>query len=90
MKDDPFDRAYMQAVGEFLSEKRKMSGRTLDDIAFVIDIKWNTLYKYERGDRQIPIEVLQKLCRFYNVDFLQTFRDINNRAIDIMMKELKK
>lgn len=37
------------------------------DIAQYLHIKQNTYSQYENGQRQLPIEVLIKLAKYYNV-----------------------
>ena len=45
---------------------------TQQEIANYLHIKQNTYSQYENGHRQIPIDVLIKLARYYNtsIDYL--------------------
>ena len=47
------------------------------DIAAFLHIKQNTYSQYENGKRQLPIEILISLARFYNVstDFILGLTD---------------
>lgn len=40
---------------------------TQQDIADILWCKQNTYQQYESGKRQIPVEVLKKLCLYYGV-----------------------
>lgn len=40
---------------------------TQQDIADVLWCKQNTYQQYESGKRQMPVEVLKKLCLYYGV-----------------------
>ena len=45
---------------------------TQKEIADFLHIKQNTYSQYENGHRQVPIDVLVKLARYYNtsIDYL--------------------
>lgn len=40
---------------------------TQEQVAEVLDVAQTTYSQYELGKRQIPIDTLIKLCKFYNV-----------------------
>lgn len=50
-----------------LREIREDNGYTQAYIAEQLNIRQNTYCQYERGQRQISIELLVKLAKFYNV-----------------------
>ncbi|MBR1625233.1 MAG: helix-turn-helix transcriptional regulator [Clostridia bacterium] len=50
-----------------LKELREENGVSQKQIAEYLSIKQNTYSQYETGKRQLPIELLIKLARFYNV-----------------------
>lgn len=50
-----------------LKELREDSDITQSVIAQYLHIKQNTYSQYENGQRQIPIDVLIKLAKYYNV-----------------------
>ena len=59
-------------MGERLRYLRKEKNISQQDIAAFLHIKQNTYSQYENGKRQLPIEILISLARFYNVstDFI--------------------
>ena len=50
-----------------LRELREENGYTQTDVAKFLNVKQNTYSQYETEKRQLPIDVLIKLSRFYNV-----------------------
>ena len=50
-----------------LKELREDSDITQSVIAQYLHIKQNTYSQYENGQRQLPIDVLIKLAKYYNV-----------------------
>ena len=50
-----------------LRELREDRDLTQQDIADVLWCKQNTYQQYESGKRQMPVEVLKKLCLYYGV-----------------------
>ncbi|MBP3939236.1 MAG: helix-turn-helix transcriptional regulator [Clostridia bacterium] len=50
-----------------LKDLREDSDLTQQKIAEYLNIKQNTYCQYERGLRQIPIDLLVRLAEFYNV-----------------------
>ena len=55
-----------------LRDLREDNDLTQTHIAKLLIIKQNTYSQYESGVRQIPIDTLVKLCKFYNtsVDYI--------------------
>ncbi|MBQ2740818.1 MAG: helix-turn-helix transcriptional regulator [Clostridia bacterium] len=64
-------------MGERLRYLRKEKNISQQDIAAILHIKQNTYSQYENGKRQLPIEILISLARFYNVstDFILGLTD---------------
>ena len=50
-----------------LKELREENNLKQEDIARFLNIKQNTYSQYENFKRQLPIDALIKLARFYNV-----------------------
>ena len=50
-----------------LKELRQISNKTQIEIAKILNIQQNTYSQYENEIRQIPIEYLIMLAKFYNV-----------------------
>jgi len=61
-----------------LRDLREDSDFTQNQIADELNIKQNTYSQYENGSRQIPIESLVKLAKFYNtsVDYILELTDV--------------
>ena len=55
-----------------IKELREDMDLTQQEIADYLHIRQNTYSQYENGHRQIPIDVLIKLSRYYNtsIDYL--------------------
>ena len=55
-----------------LRDLREDNDLTQTHIAKSLNIKQNTYSQYESGVRQIPIDTIVKLCKFYNtsVDYI--------------------
>ncbi|MDO5399046.1 MAG: helix-turn-helix transcriptional regulator [bacterium] len=55
-----------------LRDLREDSDLTQKQIAEILNVKQNTYSQYETGQRQIPIEALIKLAKFYktSTDYL--------------------
>lgn len=64
-----------------IRDLREDSDLTQKAIADYLHIKQNTYSQYENGHRQIPIDVLIKLARFYNtsLDYLVGETDVKER-----------
>ena len=50
-----------------LKELREDRDLTQQQISDILNCKQNTYQQYESGKRQIPTQVLIKLCLYYNV-----------------------
>ena len=64
-----------------LKELREDNDIKQKDIAKYLHIKQNTYSQYENGQRQIPIDVLISLAKFYNtsIDYLLNQTNIKER-----------
>lgn len=64
-----------------IKDLREDSDLKQHDIAKLLHIKQNTYSQYENGHRQIPLDALIKLARFYNtsIDYLVGETDIKTR-----------
>ena len=50
-----------------LRDIREDRDLTQQNIADILNVKQNTYQQYESGTRQIPIEALIALCKYYNL-----------------------
>ena len=62
-----------------IKDLREDADLTQKQIADFLHIKQNTYSQYENGHRQIPIEVLIKLARFYNTSIDYLVGETNNK-----------
>lgn len=90
MKEGSIDHAYASVISEFLTEQRKKSGRTLAEVGKIFGVGANTIYRYEAGQREIPLDLFRRLCVLYGVDFEESFREISQKATDRIIREGKK
>lgn len=60
-----------------LKELREENGISQKNIAEILHIKQNTYSQYETGTRQIPIDLLITLAKYYNVsvDYILNLTD---------------
>ena len=54
-------------LAEKLKELRLERGETQQAVAKLLNVKQNTYSQYETGQRQLPLEALKNLARFYEV-----------------------
>ncbi len=50
-----------------LKELREDRDLTQQEIAVILNCKQNTYQQYESGKRQLPLQALIKLCKFYKI-----------------------
>ena len=63
-----------------LKDLREDSDITQKQIAEYLHIKQNTYSQYENGQRQVPIDILIKLARFYktSTDYILRLTDVKD------------
>ena len=62
-----------------LKELREANSKTQKEIAEILNIQQNTYSQYETGQRQISLEFLVELAKFYkvSVDYILGLTDID-------------
>ena len=62
-----------------LKELRESNNKTQSEIAKILNIQQNTYSQYENGQRQIPLEFLVTLAKYYNVsvDYILNLTNID-------------
>ena len=62
-----------------LKELRETNGKTQKEIAEILNIQQNTYSQYETGQRQISLEFLVELAKFYkvSVDYMLGLTEID-------------
>lgn len=53
--------------GQRLKQLRKEHGLTQTQLAEVIDVTQSSIYHYEKGNRKIPMSVLEKFAAFFEM-----------------------
>lgn len=78
--------------GEYLKQLRIQNGKTLKDVANVLNINIANLSKIENGIRGFDIDKLSLLCDFYKLDYLDIKKELYCETIikDIIDKNLDK
>lgn len=61
----------IETFGEYIHKLRADSGLTLTKLAAALDIDQSTLSKIENGKRNVPVDVLPKLSKIFNLDLKQ-------------------
>lgn len=75
-----YDKNYAKAVSDIFLEQMAEENVTLDDVAVATNTKYNTLFRYLNGSRQIPIDLFEKICMYLDMDFVKTFELVNKVA----------
>ena len=60
-----------ETLGEYIHRLRADSGLTLTKLAAALDIDQSTLSKIENGKRNVPVDVLPKLSKIFDLDLKQ-------------------
>jgi len=60
-----------ETFGEYIHKLRADSGLTLTKLAAALDIDQSTLSKIENGKRYVPVDVLPKLSKIFDLDLKQ-------------------
>lgn len=60
-----------ETFGEYIHKLRADSGLTLTKLAAALDIDQSTLSKIEYGKRNVPVDVLPKLSKIFDLDLKQ-------------------
>ena len=63
-----WDQEMNDDFGTELKELRSKKNVTIMEMAEEIHIDVNTLVQYENGTRKVPLEVLKKIAKYFNVD----------------------
>ena len=75
------EKVYNALFGARVKYFREKKGLTQKEIADYLHIKQNTYSQYENGKRQLPIDMLIALARFYNTstDYILGLTDEKRR-----------
>ncbi len=73
-------------IGEKIKELRKKHGYSLVDVATTIGVSKQRYANYEAAIRSMPMDIYKKVCKIYNVDAEELFKE----AQDYMRTEVFK
>ena len=69
-----YDKIFNAVFSEYFTKVRHEKGLTRHDVAYYLHLNPNTFGGYEMGSRDVPISVMKDMCKFYGLDFLETFK----------------
>lgn len=72
-----YDNTFNIVFGEYFTGIRKSRGMTRRYVANYLQINEATLLAYEFGTRSCPLSVFKQLCQFYQLDYVQTFHELD-------------
>ncbi len=64
--------------GKKIREIREKNKDTLEELAKKLNITWSALGKFERGERKITPELLEKISEVYDVPITFFFGEVSN------------
>ena len=65
----------MEIFGQKLAELRKQKGISQEELASDLNISQTTISNYEKGIDKVDIEILEKICNYFNVPISYMFSD---------------
>lgn len=68
-------------IGAYIKELRNNSGKTLKDVAEVLNMDLANLSRVENGQRDFDLKKLPDLCNFLNVDYLTAKKELFSEMI---------
>ena len=66
-------------IGEELRRERRIQDKTLKQVADAVGLKENTISAYEKGKVQIPLDNLDAICTYLNIDYLELLREVQQK-----------
>lgn len=69
-----YDMIFNAVFSEYFTNLRHEKKLTRQDVAYFLHLNPNTLCGYEMGTRDVPLSILKDMCKFYGLDFLETFK----------------
>lgn len=64
---------------------RLLTGRTVEEIAKVLDIRPSLYEQYENGEDDIPVSLMNELANYYEVDMTEILTGISPKLKDVCM-----
>ena len=65
-----------KVIGANIKFLREATGLSQYEIGHILDISYQQVQKYERGENRFPVEKLHRLKHFYNVPYEIFFRGL--------------
>lgn len=82
-----YDKMYNKVFSEYFTKMRLQNKLSRQSVADKIGIKNPTYTCYERGTRDCPLSVFKNLCSFYNVDFIETIKKLDDEVTRRLLNE---
>lgn len=91
MPRSQYELFFNSLLGEYFLKKRIENSLTLEEVSNILKVNRNTYYCYEKGTRACPIELFINICGFYRDDYLNVFKEINEKTVSLVeRKSIKK
>ncbi|QIK68769.1 helix-turn-helix transcriptional regulator [Erysipelothrix sp. HDW6C] len=65
-----------QMIGEKLKTARENSGLSLRAAGELLGKNHSTIHSYESGKRAINVDVMEELCNYYGVSYLELLSEV--------------
>lgn len=75
-----YEKTFSLVFSEFFLARRHEKGLTKKDVAYYLHLSKATFNGYETGTRECPISVMKEMCKFYGLDFIETFRYLDQET----------
>lgn len=77
-----FDENYAKALSDYFLDAMYQKRYSKEELADRLGIKYNTLYRYLNCSRQMPIDIFNDICAILDLDFVESFKKVNQIAVD--------
>lgn len=72
-------------IGKELKSLRNKANKTAKEVSLDMNMHINTLYKYEKDAKDLPLGLFQKMLNYYNTNeliFFKMIREFNHLKIE--------
>ena len=75
-----YDALFNDVFSEYFISLRKSKGLTKEKVGYYLHLPKATFSAYETGTRDCPLSVMKEMCEFYGVDFIETFKYLDEET----------
>lgn len=79
MATNASDPQKREAFGNALRALRRYSGKSASDLAAILGVTHQQVYKYEIGQNSIKAEMIPEICRFLGVSIPGFFAEVSRQ-----------